>query len=116
MYWRIYLKILNLIVGDGEFRVESMGGEIHPADNVAKLIVDVEGAPPRHTPPSSAQPSHPGGATAGSGGGSGGGSGLPVTGTRTALIAAVGAGIILTGAILLLVGRRRRVRLETPAD
>jgi hypothetical protein len=28
----------------------------------------------------------------------------------------VGAGIVLAGAILLLVGRRRRVRLETPAD
>jgi LPXTG-motif cell wall-anchored protein len=114
-YGRVRLKILNLIVGDGEFRVESMGGDINPADNAAKIVVDVEGAPPRQTPTSAAQPSHPGGATGGSGG-SGGGSGLPVTGTQTALIAAVGAGIVLAGAILLLVGRRRRVRLETPAD
>jgi LPXTG-motif cell wall-anchored protein len=114
-YWRVRLKILNLNVGDGEFRVEPMGGDTNPADNAAKIVVDVEGAPPRQTPTPTAQPSHPGGAAGGSGG-SGGGSGLPVTGTQTALIAAVGAGIVLTGAILLVAGRRRRIRLETPAE
>jgi hypothetical protein len=104
-YWPVRLKILNLAVGDGEFRVESMGGEINPADNTAKITIAVDGAPPRQTSTSGGQPSHPTGTT----GGSSGGSGLPITGPPTALIAATGASIASTGAILLLIARRRRI-------
>ena len=39
---------------------------------------------------------------------------LPVTGSRTGLMFAVGAGVLLVGAVAVLVGRRRRNRFVAP--
>ncbi|WP_341718560.1 LPXTG cell wall anchor domain-containing protein [Micromonospora sp. FIMYZ51] len=49
-------------------------------------------------------------------GGGGGGGGLPVTGVQAGLIGAVGAGVVLAGAAMFLVARRRRVVMVTPGD
>ncbi len=54
-------------------------------------------------------------------GGSGGGGsddngGLPVTGPQAGLIGGIGAGVLVAGAALFLVARRRRVVLVTPGD
>ncbi|WP_431728379.1 LPXTG cell wall anchor domain-containing protein [Verrucosispora sp. TAA-831] len=49
-------------------------------------------------------------------GNGGGGGGLPVTGVQAGVIGAVGAGVVLAGAAMFLVSRRRRVVLVTPGD
>jgi hypothetical protein len=46
----------------------------------------------------------------------GGGGGLPVTGARVGLIGGLGAGVLVLGAVLVLVARRRRVVLVPPAE
>jgi LPXTG-motif cell wall-anchored protein len=46
----------------------------------------------------------------------GGGGGLPITGTRTGLIAASGAGLLVAGVVLLLASRRRREVVAPPAE
>ncbi|MEU5549119.1 LPXTG cell wall anchor domain-containing protein [Micromonospora sp. NPDC047793] len=49
-------------------------------------------------------------------GNGGGGGGLPVTGVQAGVIGAVGAGVVLAGAAMFLVSRRRRVVLVAPGD
>jgi hypothetical protein len=49
-------------------------------------------------------------------GGGGGGGGLPVTGVQAGLIGGIGGTALITGAVLFMVARRRRVVLVTPGD
>lgn len=60
------LKLVSVPVGDGEFRVESMGGELNPGDNVAKIVIDIPDIPRMSNGPSSS-PTR----TSGGGGGTG---------------------------------------------
>jgi hypothetical protein len=46
----------------------------------------------------------------------GGGGGLPVTGARAGLVGGVGAAVVVLGAVLFLVARRRRLVMVTPAE
>jgi LPXTG-motif cell wall-anchored protein len=94
---RMPLKILQRVVGDGQYRIEGMGGELKPADNVAKIVVEVEGAPP---PPTTA-PAAPT---------------LPTTGTRTMPVVTTGSVLLAVGALLLLLARRRRATDRTSSD
>lgn len=56
-------------------------------------------------------------AQGGSGGGDGdGGGSLPITGARAGLLGGVGAALAVSGGLLFLVARRRRVVLVTPGD
>jgi LPXTG-motif cell wall-anchored protein len=77
------------------------------ADDRAALTVTVGSASPSSHPSSrpSASPSAP--AAGGNGGGSGS---LPVTGTQVGLYAGVGAAVLLGGAVLVVLARRRRAR------
>lgn len=77
-------------------------GEVDEADDVTLFEVFV-GPAATPTPTPTATPTAP------DGGGTGGGAGLPVTGVRVGLIGAVGAGLLVVGAVLFLVSRRRRV-------
>jgi LPXTG-motif cell wall-anchored protein len=104
------LTILDATVGDGQFRVEGMGGEVNPADNTASIAVNLTGAPPDPAPTTSVSSPNEGAP------GNGGGSDLPTTGAHTALTAAAGATILAIGAALLLLSRRRRITVQTPAD
>lgn len=105
-YFTTSLKIVSSTVCDGEFRAESMGGELKPVDNVAKIVVD--GVPrgncatPTPTPP---RPSASGGGTAG-------GSTLPVTGAPTGVIGLIAAMIIGLGVGVRLLGRRRNTEVR----
>lgn len=99
-YSTMRLKLVSTPVGDGEYRVEGMGGELNPSDNVAKIIIDIPGIPRVSGGGSSPTPST---SAAGSAGGQ-----LPVTGARTGLFAAVGVIVLVLGAVLYLLGRRRR--------
>jgi hypothetical protein len=49
-------------------------------------------------------------------GGGGGGGGLPVTGVQAGLIGGIGGTALITGVVLFMVARRRRVVLVTPGD
>lgn len=57
-----------------------------------------------------------GGSGGGSTGGDGDGGSLPVTGAQAGLFGGIGAFVIVLGAVLFLVARRRRVVLMTPGD
>jgi hypothetical protein len=46
----------------------------------------------------------------------GGGGGLPVTGARAGLVGGVGAAVVVLGAVLFMVARRRRLVMVTPAE
>jgi hypothetical protein len=48
--------------------------------------------------------------------GGGGGGGLPVTGVQAGLMGGIGGAALITGAVLFMVARRRRVVLVTPGD
>nr|BFE61561.1 hypothetical protein GCM10020063_060870 [Dactylosporangium thailandense] len=103
----IRVKIVSPIVTDGEIHIGSMGGDLKPADSTSKIVINVEGVvrpTPTPTPSASASP----GASAAPG--------LAVTGDRTALVVVIGAAVLTAGVALVLLGRRRRVRLETPRD
>ncbi|TYC00841.1 cell wall anchor protein, partial [Micromonospora sp. WP24] len=52
----------------------------------------------------------------GTGGGGGDVGGLPVTGPQARLIGGIGVSVLLAGAVLMLVARRRRVVLVAPQD
>jgi LPXTG-motif cell wall-anchored protein len=110
-YFTLRLKLVSTPVGDGEFRVESMGGELKPNDNVAKIVIDIPGIPRATGSGSSPTPTPT--PTTGGGGGTGtpvaGGSAgkLPVTGSHTGLIAGAGLLAVILGAVLYLLGRRR---------
>jgi hypothetical protein len=65
-YGSLRLKLVSVPVGDGEFRVESMGGELNPGDNVAKIVIDIPDIPRVSNGPSSS-PTR----TSGGGGGTG---------------------------------------------
>jgi hypothetical protein len=57
------------------------------------------------------------GAPASTGGGGGGeGGGLPVTGIQVGLIGGIGGAVLVAGAMLFVIARRRRVVLVTPGD
>ncbi|MGC4792618.1 hypothetical protein ACLQ3H_00730 [Micromonospora saelicesensis] len=58
---------------------------------------------------------NPGG-NPGEGGQGGSGGGLPVTGVQAGLIGGIGAAVLITGGVMVLVARRRRVVLVTPGD
>jgi hypothetical protein len=49
-------------------------------------------------------------------GGGGGEGGLPVTGVQVGLIGGIGGAVLVTGAVLFILARRRRVVLVTPGD
>lgn len=49
-------------------------------------------------------------------GGDGDGGSLPVTGAQAGLFGGIGAFVIVLGAVLFLVARRRRVVLMAPGD
>lgn len=87
------LRIISTPGDDGTLRVESSGEptESDPANNEVKLVVTVGGN----------------GNGNGNGGGGGGG-GLPITGANTALLGAIGGGIVVIGAALVHFARRRR--------
>lgn len=46
----------------------------------------------------------------------GGGGGLPVTGVQAGVLGGIGVAVVVAGAVLFLVARRRRVVLVTPGD
>jgi len=94
---QVPLKILQLVVGDGEYRIEGMGGELKPADNAAKIVVEVDGAPPRTTAP----PASPT---------------LPITGSPTTPVLTTGSVLLAVGALLLLLARRRRTTSATSSN
>ncbi|MEU9505901.1 LPXTG cell wall anchor domain-containing protein [Micromonospora sp. NPDC048170] len=50
------------------------------------------------------------------GGGDGDGGGLPVTGAQTTLIGGIGGAVLVAGAVMFVVARRRRIVLVTPGD
>jgi hypothetical protein len=56
------------------------------------------------------------GAPPAAGGGGGEGGGLPVTGVQVGLIGGIGGAVLVTGAVLFILARRRRVVLVTPGD
>jgi LPXTG-motif cell wall-anchored protein len=68
----------------------------NPANDTARLVIN-------------AGPTGPGG-----NGGNGGV--LPITGTQTAIVAAVGTALLAGGVVLYLLARRRRIILVTPED
>jgi hypothetical protein len=74
--------------------------DLDPADNVDGFAVIVAGP------------------AGGSGGGTGGedGPGLPVTGPVAGTIAGAGGAVLIAGAVLFVMSRRRRVVLVTPGD
>ncbi|KAB1914701.1 LPXTG cell wall anchor domain-containing protein [Micromonospora sp. AMSO31t] len=93
--------------------------ETDDGDNTAQFDVFVDQTTqPTPTPTPTAEPTPTGGATASpaptEGGGAGGG--LPVTGVQVGLIGGVGGAILLAGGALLVLSRRRKVVLVTPAD
>ncbi|MET8834794.1 cell wall anchor protein [Micromonospora sp. NPDC004540] len=99
--------------------------EVDELDNhtVFEAFVDLSAEPtpdptgtPQPTPTGTGAPSPTGqpSVTASPGGGSGGG--LPVTGVQVGLIGGVGAAILLAGAALLVLSRRRKVVLVTPTE
>jgi hypothetical protein len=68
----------------------SVGKDTNPKNDIAKVVIKI-GTPP-------------------AGGGNGGnGGGLPVTGANVGLIAGIGGGVVVLGAVLFLVTRRRKV-------
>jgi hypothetical protein len=76
--------------------------DIDPADNVDGFAVQVAG---------------PSGGTGGGTGDNGGDDGgLPVTGPVAGGIAGVGGAVLLAGAVMFVMSRRRRVVLGTPHD
>ena len=88
----IPLKIVAAHVGtDGYLAVASEAQDPDPANNKAAIVVTVTGT-----------------------GGAGGG--LPITGARAGLIGGTGGAVLLAGAGVLLLARRRRVVMVTPAD
>lgn len=112
-YFRVRLKLVSTPVGDGEFRVEGMGGELNPSDNVAKIVIDIPGVPRVPSSGSSQPPAAGGGGGTGTPAAhaSGTGGGLPVTGTNTGLIAGAGLIALVLGAVVYLLAQRRRVIL-----
>lgn len=80
--------------------------EVDPGDGVAQFDVFVGfSSSPEPTPTPTGEPSPtPTAAPDGSGGG-----GLPVTGVQVGLIGGVGAAVLLAGAALLLLSRRKVV-------
>ncbi|GIG61243.1 hypothetical protein Lfu02_56150 [Longispora fulva] len=104
--FQLPLRIVSQEVGEGEFRVEGMGGDPNPANNCARIIVTVDGAPARTTPvtPACAQPApKPSGSASPTATGA-----LPVTGTNTTAFVAAGAALVLAGTAVLFALRRRR--------
>ncbi|WP_433389256.1 LPXTG cell wall anchor domain-containing protein [Micromonospora sp. KLBMP9576] len=55
-------------------------------------------------------------AKGGAGGGDDNGGGLPVTGAQTGLVVGIGGAVLVAGAAMFMVARRRRVVLVTPGD
>ncbi|MFF5225293.1 LPXTG cell wall anchor domain-containing protein [Dactylosporangium sp. NPDC000521] len=107
--YRLRIKIVKAIVADGKVHIEGMGGDLKPADNTAKIVINVDGVvrPTASIPTgTSATASHSAAPAPG----------LPVTGDKTTIVAATGAAVLIVGAVLLVLGRRRRVRLELPRD
>jgi LPXTG-motif cell wall-anchored protein len=107
------VKILSANVGgDGLVAVSQPGTEKNAADNKARIQIEVPGV------------GNGGGGAAGggaAGGPAGGGAapasgGLPVTGSRVALIATAGGIALLVGALLFVLTKRRRVALVTPDE
>jgi hypothetical protein len=76
--------------------------DIDPSDNVDGFAVIVAGPA--------------GGAGGGTGDNGGDGGGLPVTGPVAGTVAGVGSAVLVAGAVMLVMSRRRRVVLVTPAD
>ena len=72
--------------------------DIDPSDNVDGFAVLVAGP------------------TGGSGGGTGDDPGLPVTGPVAGTIGGIGGAVLVAGAIMFVMSRRRRVVLVTPDD
>ncbi|WP_246159282.1 LPXTG cell wall anchor domain-containing protein [Catellatospora sichuanensis] len=72
----------------------SEGKDINPKNDTAKVIIKIG------TPPAGVDNS-------GNNGGTGGG--LPVTGANVGLIAGIGGAVVLAGAVLFLLARRRKV-------
>lgn len=107
------LTIQRATVGtDGSLVLDPMGtNDPNTRNNTAPLTVAIGSSP-------SASPSAPGGghhpsasASTPVAGGNGGGSGsLPVTGTQIGLYAGAGAAVLLAGAVLVVLARRRRAR------
>jgi len=104
-YFTLRLKLVSVPVGDGEIRAESMGGELNPSDNVAKIIIDIPDIP--RVPPSSS-PTASASAGTGTSVAIGSGDRLPVTGSRTGLMAGLGVVALVLGVVLYLLSRRRR--------
>jgi LPXTG-motif cell wall-anchored protein len=112
-----HYTITNVPAGDyalaiADWKIE---GEDGPTTNIQVMADQVSDTfialvPGSHTTPSPTATAT-GGATTSS---SGGVPALPVTGTRTGLIFAVGAGVLLLGAVAVIVGRRRRNRFVAP--
>ncbi|MGN9916097.1 LPXTG cell wall anchor domain-containing protein [Micromonospora palomenae] len=96
--------------------------ETDDLDNTAQfdVFVDLSTGPspsPSPTGQPTATPSGQPTATPTSGGGTGGGDGgLPVTGVQVGLIGGIGGAVLLAGAALLVLSRRRKVVLVTPGD
>lgn len=102
--------------------------EVDPGDGVAQFDVFVGfSSSPEPTPTPTGEPTglpSPTPTTTGSPSptptaapdGSGGGGGLPVTGVQVGLIGGVGAAVLLAGAALLQLSRRRKVVLVNPGQ
>jgi LPXTG-motif cell wall-anchored protein len=115
-YGSLRLKLVSVPVGDGEFRVEGMGGELNPSDNVAKIVIDIPGIPRVPSGGSSTPAAGGAGGPATSTPVAGRAAGqLPVTGSRTGLIAGVGLLALILGTVLYLLARRRRT-IPVPDD
>jgi len=95
---------------EGTLTLETAPADLKPgltgAVDYILFSVPPVGAEPSTTPPTTPPTTTPGD---GQGGGEGGG-GLPITGTQTATVAAVGGGLLVTGLIGYAVARRRRTR------
>jgi hypothetical protein len=88
-------KIDTAAVGDdGTAQISGPARDKNPANNTAKIVITV---------------------AAGGGTGGGGGS-LPVTGVKAGLIGGIGGLVLIVGAVLVVMSRRRRVLMVTPTD
>ena len=100
--WTLKLKIGATGTGSIAARTETVqdgvfGPDANAANNTAKLLIN---------PPAGVGGSNSGG----SGGSSGSGGGLPITGSNVTLAAGAGIALLLAGAAIFLVSRRRRTR------